>query len=321
MADFITLLSPLADGRPHSVGELAGRAGVSVGEARAQLELLLAEGMTLAREGDSVVWRNPRPLLRASEVEANCEASTRERFGPISVLAEVDSTSSWLIRQREGASGEVCVAERQTSGRGRRGNRWFAAPCASLCFSLRWRFDAPPADLAGLSLGVGMAVAETLRREFSLPVGVKWPNDLYLHGAKLGGILVELPRSSAHHSEAIIGIGLNVALEDLDDSDYRWTSLHHHLPPDAPIDRNRLLARLLDGLARLLPGFVDDGSAWVQRHWAEYDVTRDRQVTIQRDEEMLRGIGAGIDEAFRFVLQGADNSRRFHSGEVSLRAG
>ena len=59
----------------------------------------------------------------------------------------------------------------------------------------------------------------------------------------------------------------------------------------------------------------------MQRHWAEYDVTRDRQVTVQRDEETLRGVGAGIDEAFRFVLQGADHSRCFHSGEVSLRAG
>ena len=321
MTDFITLLSQLADGRPHSVEELAGHAGVSADLVRTWLASLSREGMPLTREGDSVVWRNPQPLLSVSEVEANCAASTRERFDLITILAEADSTSSWLIRQRQGTSGEVCAAERQTRGRGRRGNRWFAAPCASLCFSLRWRFDAPPADLAGLSLGVGMVVAETLRREYVLPVGVKWPNDLYLHGAKLGGILVELPRSSARRSEAVIGIGLNVALGELSESDYRWTSLHRHLPPNARIDRNRLLARLLDRMAWLLPGFVDGGGAWVQRHWAEYDMTRDREVTVHREDETLHGVGAGIDEAFRFVLRSEDNSRCFHSGEVSLRAG
>ena len=107
------------------------------------------------------------------------------------------------------------VAERQTAGRGRLGRTWESTPGASLTFSLAWPFAAG-IDLSGLSLAVGVALAETLdpRPGAALRIGLKWPNDLWLVGSaepgrKLGGVLIETVARGAGRV-AVIGIGINL---------------------------------------------------------------------------------------------------------------
>ncbi len=319
MADFITVLSVLADAQPHSVGELALVAGLSPRKVCSLVTDLSADGLPVELAGDKVVWHRPVPLLDAERVVGAMTAQARAEFAPPRIVAELDSTSSELAAASNASHGAVCAAERQTGGRGRRGNQWLSAPCGSLCFSLRWHFAAAPAALGGLSLAVGIAVAAVLRERLGLPVGVKWPNDIYLDDRKLGGILVELPSVAAGRSEAVIGIGLNVMLQAVDEIAQQWTSVHHHLAPEALPDRNDLLAWLLNELALILPDFPVRGGSWVHDNWAAFDITFGREVSIHRDDEVLRGTAAGIDAAFRFLLRSRDNTRCFHSGDVILR--
>ncbi len=317
MADFITVLSLLGDGRPRPVADLAQAAGLSAEQTVQLVARLAAEGLPIGVDADVVVWRRPVALLDRQSIETALSGEAARLFS-LRLLPEVDSTNSELIRDPAARSGQVCIAERQTAGRGRRGNRWLAAPTASLCFSLRWHFAAGPVALSGLSLAVGIAVASVLRRRFGVAAGVKWPNDIYVDGRKLGGILVELPRVAAH-CEAVIGIGLNVSMTRADGIDQRWTSLHSHRPDGYAPDRNRLLAALLDELAVLLPVFTTQGGSWVHRHWPEFDISLGREVRLLRDGEALHGTGAGIDADFRFLLRRGDATEPFHSGEVSLR--
>ena len=109
-------------------------------------------------------------------------------------LAECASTNTELLARAErGApSGSVLVADRQTAGRGSRGRTWQSSPGASLTFSLLWRFTDGVHGLAGLSLAVGVAVIRALAACGAHGVMLKWPNDILLDEAKLGGILVEL---------------------------------------------------------------------------------------------------------------------------------
>lgn len=319
MADFITVLSHLADGQPHSVGELALAAGLSRDQIRAIAVGLFDDGLGIEVSADSVTWHHPVPLLDADRVALALTPAARAAFAPIRIVPELDSTSTYLVTASAATHGMVCAAERQTGGRGRRGNRWLSAPCGSLCFSLRWHFASAPAALGSLSLAVGIAVASVLRERLGLPAGVKWPNDIYIDERKLGGVLVELPRVSAQRSEAVIGIGLNVMLANADDIEQQWTSLHQHLMPEALPDRNDLLAWLLNALALILPDFQARGGSWVQANWEAFDITFGREVAIHRDHEVVRGVAAGIDESFRFLLCSRGNMRSFHSGDVSLR--
>ena len=133
----------------------------------------------------------------------------------VDALAECDSTSSELLRRADkGApAGTVIVADRQSAGRGRRGRSWLSAPEASLTFSLLWRFSGAPGQLAGLSLAIGVALANGLEKLGASGIRLKWPNDVLLECngdfAKLAGILIELA-SDRRGTQAIIGIGLNL---------------------------------------------------------------------------------------------------------------
>jgi len=98
----------------------------------------------------------------------------------------------------------VVVADVQTAGRGRRGAAWFGAPGESLMFSILWRPDEPKPLWPRLALAMGLAVANACER-FVPITGLKWPNDVWIRGRKVAGILVE-----AGEDFVVAGVGINV---------------------------------------------------------------------------------------------------------------
>lgn len=128
----------------------------------------------------------------------------------IEYLPSCTSTNGLLLqRAAEGSPrGLTLWAEEQTQGRGRRGRRWYSAPGHSLTFSVLWHFGRH-VSVEGLSLAVGLCVAGTLQELGCEGVGLKWPNDVWLFGKKLGGVLIEL-LFGEHGFQAVIGIGLNL---------------------------------------------------------------------------------------------------------------
>ena len=127
------------------------------------------------------------------------------------LLAQTDSTNR-LAR----ADKEAVFAEHQTAGRGRRGARWISRPGASILFSLCRICGLPPQSLAGLSMAVGVALRETLARDFSLPLRLKWPNDLLdSRRRKIGGVLIEAAPvapvgDEKSASRVVVGVGVNL---------------------------------------------------------------------------------------------------------------
>lgn len=122
------------------------------------------------------------------------------------VKASVGSTNDELRKLAEAGTQEglIVLAEKQTEGRGRRGAAWFSPPGESLAFSVLLRPDEPKALWPRLALATGLAVAGALEEHLPL-VGIKWPNDVWVHGKKIAGILVE-----AGKDFVVVGIGLNV---------------------------------------------------------------------------------------------------------------
>jgi BirA family biotin operon repressor/biotin-[acetyl-CoA-carboxylase] ligase len=126
------------------------------------------------------------------------------------VLPEIDSSNTELMRRARAGRTEpvLLVAERQSAGRGRLGRAWQSAAGDSLTFSLG--LPLAPADWAGLSLAVGVSVAESLHPRIRL----KWPNDLWVDDRKLAGILIETASAggSAAARYAVVGIGINIVV-------------------------------------------------------------------------------------------------------------
>lgn len=233
----------------------------------------------------------------------------------VSVLEEVESTNTELLtRAARGAPhGASIFAEYQTGGRGRRGRNWHARWGEGLLFSLLWRSDRGAASLAGLSLAVGVALARGLAEFDRVKVELKWPNDLLLDGAKLGGVLVELSGEPDGACAAVIGVGINLRKpRDLAAADLLDAGLRR-------VDRNRLAAVLLRHLEETLNAFDHAGfstfrDAWIARHAYNDDI-----LTLVTPSQAVRGRFAGLADDGALLLDRGGKIERFAVGEVSLR--
>jgi BirA family biotin operon repressor/biotin-[acetyl-CoA-carboxylase] ligase len=240
----------------------------------------------------------------------------------IEVVDAIDSTSSELSRRaaRRDIDRHVLVAEAQTAGRGRRGRAWIVVPGGSVAFSLGWRFEQGAGHLSGLTLAVGLAVARALEAQGFKGIELKWPNDLVHRRAKLGGILVELSGDALGPSLAIIGVGINVRLPvaarrgiERPVTDLAGISRRRN------IDRNALLARILQELATVLDTFAAQGFAPLRVDWQRRHALQRKPVEVMLpDGGSARGRVVGVDAEGALVVDHLGQRLRFLSGEVSL---
>ncbi len=237
----------------------------------------------------------------------------------IEVVAETGSTNADLLaRLPTLAAPTLLIAERQTAGRGRAGRSWLSAPGASLTFSLAWKFKGPLQQLAGLPLAVGLALAEALAA-LDLKVQLKWPNDLLRDGAKLGGILIESRTCADGAIWAVVGVGINLLMPlHLEAAIGREVAAAPWL---AQMDRNRLVAALLDALAAALRQFDAAGFAAFSARWNRLHAHQGQTVVILENGQPLhQGQASGVDDLGRLLLDTAQGRIEIMSGDVSLCA-
>lgn len=204
--------------------------------------------------------------------------------------------------------GTVVTADEQTSGRGRQGRAWVAAPGAALLMSLVVR-DLDERQ-AVLPLSAAVAVCEAVEACAGVACAIKWPNDVWVERRKLAGILIE-----ARHGEgvAVVGIGLNVTTRPEDfPADLRATatSLAIECPEAAP-SREAVLSALLASFERRL---ADDQSGVLDR-WRGRDALQGSPVAWASGE----GIAAGIDATGALLVDTPGGQVALDAGEVHLR--
>ena len=264
------------------------------------------------------VWEAVAPLLPGFTVE---------------VLPSIDSTNTELMRRARAGQTEptLLVAEQQTAGRGRLGRVWQSDVGASLMLSLG--LPMAPRDWSGLSLAVGVSVAESLQP--TLPplepgqpprIGLKWPNDLWLSGdRKLGGILVEtasfVAPQAAHPATAqgtaaryvVVGIGINVLPRSGEGMSMPPGSLQDVEPG---LDAPAALLRIVPPLVAMLQGFEACGFAPVQPRFAARDVLQGRPVTLSDGQT---GTAHGVGEDGALLVHTAQGMQAVTSAEISVR--
>lgn len=234
----------------------------------------------------------------------------------VEVMAEIDSTNSELMRRaRQGHTAPMLLlAERQSAGRGRMGRSWHSHvdtqgrqhAAASLTFSVGLVLQRR--DLSGLSLAVGMALAQALHPD----IGLKWPNDLWWQGHKLGGILIETA-SQGPQRYCVVGVGLNIQAPPSEDLRNPAAGLSDLLPERGAA---QLLVQVLAPLVQALLRFETQGFAPLQQAYAGRDVLRG-QVLLCSDGRS--GTGAGVDERGALLLHTAQGVEAVVSDEVRVR--
>jgi BirA family biotin operon repressor/biotin-[acetyl-CoA-carboxylase] ligase len=314
------LLARLADGRWHGGPALSEALGVSRAAVWKQVEVLREAGLEIRSDaGRGYRLDRPIELLSAERIRAAL---------PDGITVEVLERSGSTNAELGGAAfahRRAVLAEWQQAGRGRRGRRWIAPPGGGIALSYGFRFEVGLPRLGPLSLVAGLACASALQRIGAADPGLKWPNDLVVDGAKLGGLLVELQGSVDGPCNVVIGVGINAWLPDALRSaiDQPTTDLAE-LGAD-PRQRNPVAAALIEALDRACARFQRDGFAPFAEAWAERDVLFGRAVDVHdADGSIRQGIADGVSERGGLWLR-TDDPRRGEAreelvaGEVSLR--
>ena len=300
-----------------------GRAlGVSRAAIHKHMQALAGQGVPIHRvPGRGYRLADGVSLLDAAEIRTHLSERARVLASEIEILEEVDSTSAYLARSPDAASlqGRVCLAEKQTSGRGRRGRSWVACPYRDLVMSIGVEYDHWPAHLPTLGLVTAMAIINGLSDLGVEGLAVKWPNDVVHGERKFCGVLLDVAGEAHGDCRVIIGIGLNVS-SDARSIDQQWVDLAS-IAGRAP-DRNVLAAHCLNALLPVLETFPADGFAGYLPEWRRLDCLRDRPVTVHgTDGTTLHGTAAGVDASGRLrVADGNGGIHVFTQGDVSVRA-
>lgn len=320
--ELLTLADALAGGGWVSGAQLAAAAGISREALSKRVQKLAAEWQLEVESGPGRGYRLTHPLQRlvATTLRALLPTLWQDML-KVDVVPRIDSTNSALLARSAADDPQVLLTEMQTAGRGRRGRQWVSPFAANLYLSLAWSFPAWPPQLTTLPLAIGVACTRSLRALGAVDVGLKWPNDLYANGNKLGGILVEQRGEATGTCRVIIGVGLNVAMENIQAGGVTqpWTTLESVLASTALPERNTLAAALVTALANACQHFAATGFASFASDWNTFDLTLGQTVTVLEGDARWHGIaqGVGADGALRVATP--EGVRPVRAADVSLR--
>ena len=208
----------------------------------------------------------------------------------------------------------LCLAEAQTEGKGRRGRIWVSPFGRNVYMSYGFAFKPEISRLEGLSVGVGIEVAESLIEAGLTRVGLKWPNDLILDQKKLGGILVEMAPTKNDSTAVVVGLGINLrlSLSDAELIDQPHAVAGHGIE----ISRNRLIGGLALSVISAVKKCSEKGFVDYKSKWNRFNSHAGEFIRLKRADQSISGFDKGIDAKGNLVLDINGEKKVFNSGEV-----
>lgn len=314
------ILDLLADGQFHSGEELGLLLGVSRAAVWKHLQKLEGLGIKLLSvKGRGYCIDGGLDLLDLEKIVARVHSSLPLKFN---LFPQIDSTNSYLMRHENPAL-QVCLAESQSSGRGRRGRVWVSPFAQNIYCSIGWGFEGGVAALEGLSLAVGLVIVRALQRYGITGLELKWPNDVLYQEQKLAGVLIEIAGDPAGYCQVVVGVGINVAMGDDQKNmiSQPWTDIRSILAQQTLpyISRNQLVATLIDEMVLVLDGYERAGFSSYCAEWQSLNAHAGQMVELRNGNIVCSGICVGVDEVGALVLETAQGREMFHGGEISLR--
>jgi len=306
-----------------SGNKLAKQLGISRVAIWAHMEKLRGLGFTV----EAVRRRGYRLLERPellNDLILQALLNHRTAAPRLHFLPATDSTNSEAERRLAGDEKTpfVVLAVKQERGRGRLGRRWFSEDQGNIYVSFAFRPELRPAAMQHFTLWMGVNVCEALANACHIDIGVKWPNDIFYQGRKIGGMLTEARIDADHTRDVIFGLGLNLNSQRQD-----W-------PPDiAPlatsvaealgrtVDMNRVTATVISRVLKAYEAFVaGDYRNDFDRLWKRFDVLTGKKITVLFGDRQVAGKVDGIDSSGALRLR--DDEGTVHqclAGDVTIK--
>lgn len=314
------LIRELADGKFVS-GQLIGE---SLGISRAAVSKQIASLNDMGFDIFSVTgkgYRLAQPISLIDKTKVLAALSTKALASKVEVHCLIDSTNNYLLRRLPDhiKQGQVCVAEHQSAGRGRRGKQWISPFGSHIYMSMYWYLEQGMSAAMGLSVVAAIAISDAIKSLYQIDVQLKWPNDIYIEGKKLAGILIDLEGQALEPSHCIIGIGVNVSMPENASNaiDQPWTDLQTHTAID--IDRNILIAEIISKLTERLYEHQENGIVKMLDQWFNLDLYLNQPIKLISGSKVTQGICRGINNQGALLFEVDRQIKPVYGGEVSLR--
>lgn len=320
----LKLLRLIADGELYSGEGLGETLGISRTAVWKIINSLAHYGLSIqAVKGRGYRLSRPIEFLNKKLILTRINSSAVKILNSLEIFEEIDSTNQYLLQRLEnpGHRASVVLAEYQTQGRGRRGRSWVSPFASGVSLSVSWHFEQPVESINCLSLAFGSAVIRALSRTGFKGIGLKWPNDIFYQGKKLGGVLIEMRGETAGPCDVVIGLGLNIAFPP-DFGRYieqPWVDLVSI--KDSIPSRNEITAELISEFISLLDGYASKPIEDIIGEWRQYDCMCGKRAKLILQNKKIQGLVKGIDNDGALLMSVDGRNQRYTAGEISLRAG
>ncbi|NQZ89684.1 MAG: bifunctional biotin--[acetyl-CoA-carboxylase] ligase/biotin operon repressor BirA [Colwellia sp.] len=309
--------------------------GEQLGVSRAAISNHIASLVDMGLDIYSVTgkgYKLSEPLTLLDENNIQRKLLELGQKNKVEVHNIIDSTNSYLLRRlpNQNHNLQVCLAEYQNSGRGRRGRKWISPFGSHIYMSMYWFLEQGMAAAMGLSVVSALAVSDAIKDLYQIDVQLKWPNDIYFDGVKLAGILIDLEGQALEPCHCVIGIGLNINMpqKSAEQVDQPWTDLQEVINKSITnsedkkvdfIDRDELAATLITKLSLRLQQHQSEGLATMVNEWAKHDFYFNKPVKLITGTREKKGICRGINSQGALLLEVEGKISPVYGGEVSLR--
>lgn len=232
--------------------------------------------------------------------------SVEARVVKVSYFPEIGSTNQEAIATGKAGSpgGTLVIADAQSAGHGRLGRPWESPAGKGLYFTLLLRPKFPPAHAPYLTLATGLALGRVLRTYGLPPLMIKWPNDIWIEGKKVAGILSEMNTQGADLDFVALGVGLNVSQSPEDFSaDLREIAASLKQFSDIPWDRSELLRKILTEIFQEVESLEQEGPAQLIGRWEKESGMLGAKIQAQIASGTVQGEVLGLNELGHLKLR------------------
>jgi BirA family biotin operon repressor/biotin-[acetyl-CoA-carboxylase] ligase len=266
-------------------------------------------------KGKGYAMREPLLLLDAEKIKQ----LSKTPFIDLAIFENLDSTNDFLKTTRLDTAIKFCLAEQQTRGKGRMNREWFSPFGKNIYLSCAYPFQKDISELSGLSLVVSLSIVKALQAiGVHENIAIKWPNDVMYAGHKLSGSLIEIQAETNGVCRVVIGIGLNVNMQQVSGNFIQpWASVAQILQRN--IDRNELVAHLIDTLLADLASFQQNGFVSFMDEWQSVDYLTGKKISVVNLTETIHGLVQGVSEQGYLKMRlDSGQLRVFSSGDTSI---
>ncbi|MCL4456400.1 MAG: biotin--[acetyl-CoA-carboxylase] ligase [Nitrospirae bacterium] len=275
--------------------------------------------------------KNESPDMSIEEIKSALSGHTSVVGKKIIFLETVNSTNTHAMELagKGCEEGSVVIADAQTGGKGRLGRKWLSPAGKNIYMSIVLKPQLSPRDATILTLMSAVSCATAVKKCSSIPVTIKWPNDLMVSGKKLGGILTEIKADMDRISHAVIGIGINVNIDPTDmpaEIGSFATSLKIEQKSGSAevwngydFPRTLVAIEIIKELDRWYSILLNTGKKPITDAWMLLSSTIGRTVKVTVGNAVFTGIAEGIDDEGMLMLKLPDNSiKKINSGDIAI---